>query len=252
MIIFAYGLPGTGKSTLLHDLVVQHSGPKSVWRLFVFDHEQGWGPDALFWRGKPPRDLYIIDGPEALEELYDAEIDDWPPNGVWVFQRCTSEDIAKLALHVGNVTYVDDEIDTAARREGWDKSSLRRIAHEGRHILNAVGDVCHCHIIGACRRPQNLHTDVADMVAEVYVFRIQGDRTIQRLLSDSVIEKDQWEVIRNQPDFHYYHWPSRTFDVLESVGTPRGTQAADPSGSTVPEPPEAADPWGDYDVDFQW
>lgn len=222
VIVLAYGLPGTGKSTLLHDYVSLHA---PTHRLFCMDHENGWGPDGIHWRGKPPKNLEVVEGEEGLERLAQRPVYEWPDTGVWVFQQLEGEAVAALALHIGDVAFVDDEIDVLARRKGWEGSSLRRIAHQGRHIINGEGESTQCHIVGACRRPQNLHTDVSDMADEVYVFRIQGRRTLERLLADSIIEDNLWETIRSLPDFHLYHWPSLAFKQLPSVGTPRDAQA---------------------------
>lgn len=205
MITLAYGVPGSGKSTLLHDLV---SAQHKVHRFFVNDHEAGWGPDGFCWRGKPPKIHQVIERPEEMEPLFDKDPDEFEEAGVWVFRGIEGDDIAQLAAHVGDVAYVDDELDLLARRKGWDDSGLRQIVHQGRHVENGNGEFCRLHLFGACRRPQNLHTDVTDLADEVYLFRLQGRRTLERLVADSMIEDEDWDEVRNLENFNFIHWPS--------------------------------------------
>lgn len=215
MIILAYGVPGSGKSTLLHDLVKAHAESH---RLFCVDHEQGWGPGGIHWRGKDPKDLFVVDGQENADALFDLEEDEWPSTGVWVFQRVEPDTVGELVNHVGDAVFVDDEIDILARKKGWDNGPLRTIVHQGRHSENAWGVIGANHIIGACRRPQNLHNDITDMADEVYVFRLRGSRTLERLLADSLIEAEQWETIRNLPTFTAWHAESQQFKSVLPIG----------------------------------
>jgi hypothetical protein len=224
VIVLAYGLPGTGKSALLHDLVATHA---TTHRVFCIDHEEGWGRGAIYWRGRPPEGLEVIASEKRLQEMENTEEADWPRAGVWVFRNLEPGRVAQLAQDKGDAVFVDDEIDTLARREGWEKSPLRRIAHEGRHIPNENGTPTRCHIMGACRRPQNLHIDVATLVDQAYVFRIQGHRTLKRLVDDSILNDDHLERIKNLPNLHFLHWPTWTLDEskawlkLKPVGSKR-------------------------------
>ena len=208
MIILAYGLPGTGKSALLHDLTAAHA---QTHRVLCCDHEDGWGPEAIYWRGNPPENLTLVESEAHYQELEEMPEDEWPRNGVWVFRNIEPARVAELATAKGDAVFVDDEIDALARREGWEKSALRKIAHEGRHLPNEDGTPTRLHIIGACRRPQNLHIDIATLVDQVYIFRIQGHRTLERLVNDSVIDKDRhWNRITSLPNLHFLHWPTWT------------------------------------------
>lgn len=202
MIQLAYGVPGSGKSTLLHDLVKAQAG---VQKFFVIDHEAGWGLDGYHWRGEPPS--LGVYGPDDLTKLEEVPSDEWA-QGVYVFRNVEPEEVLTLAVAKGNVVYVDDEIDLIGRRKGWDASPLRTFVHQGRHALNEDGEPRELHVLGACRRPQNLHTDLTDLVDQVYVFRCQGSRTLKRLLDDSLIEDAQWEDVRALPNFSFIHWPS--------------------------------------------
>lgn len=200
MIILAYGLPAMGKTTLMHDLIRAHPDH----RFFVVDHSKEWGPDAGHWRGHPP---------ETLEIVYKGKpFPEFQPSGVYVFRGFEGREVASLLLQMRGGVYVDDEIDVAARRKGWDNSPLRTIVHQGRHIVgpddDPEEDSFEAHIIGACRRPQNLHTDITDIASEIYVFRLKGNRTLKRLLDDSLIDDDEWDMIRELPPFHFKHDPS--------------------------------------------
>lgn len=188
-------MPAMGKTTWMHDFIRAH--PEH--RFFVMDHAAEWGPDAAHWRGQPPQECRVYE--------HDAEWPDrWPDAGVFVFRNRDYRDVAQLVLDVGDSTYVDDELDFAATRRGWEDSPLRVIVHQGRHAPNAAGEYTQCNLLGACRRPQSLVTDVTDIADQVAIFRIQGNRTLERLLNDSMIEEEEWDRIRTLPPFHFKLW----------------------------------------------
>jgi GTPase SAR1 family protein len=212
VIVIAYGLPGTGKSTLLHDLVRVQA---STQRFFVVDYDASWGPDAFHWRGKAPEPMFVFyKGDGQWEAMCKEGV---PESGVFVFRSYDAQDVASFVKMLGNATYVDDEIDKTARRMGWLESPLRAIVHEGRHLVNARGDICTAHIMGACRRPQNIHTDITDIADQIYVFRVQGNRTLGRLLADNTIEPEQWETVRNLPKFNFWYWPGCEYLAVEPL-----------------------------------
>jgi hypothetical protein len=215
MILLAYGMPGAGKSTLLHDMVKAQA---SVMRFFVLDHEAGWGPEGAHWRGNPPP-VTLVQGEDELKRLEEIPTEEFPPTGVFVFRNVEASDVASLAVAKGDTTYVDDEIDLVGRRKGWETSPLRAIVHQGRHCLDEEGEPRVLHIMGACRRPQNLHTDLTDLVDQVFIFRVHGSRTLKRLLDDALIEDAQWPVVRELPNFHFMHWPSGKTLSVAPIGT---------------------------------
>jgi len=218
-IKLAYGLPGTGKSTLLHDLVRVQSNAQ---RFFCMDYDASWGPDGFAWRGKPPQNLSVFQkGSGDWERLHSAfvagDAEAMPDAGCFVFRNYSAAEVAQYVKDVGNATYVDDEIDKTARKEGWLLSPLRAIVHEGRHLVNALGDICTANIMGACRRPQNIHTDLTDIADEIFVFRVQGDRTLGRLLADNTIEKEEWDTVRGLPKFNAWFWPGMLYIAVEPL-----------------------------------
>lgn len=197
-IRLAYGMPGSGKSTLLHDLVAAQC---HTHRFLVCDHEAQWGPDGAHWRGKPPRiHMFLKDTSFDLEAF--------PETGVFVFRNRDPREVAQLAVNLGWSTYVDDELDKSGRKQGFDGSPLRAIANEGRHLENAWGEYTEVHVLGACRRPQKLHNDLSELAEEVYIFRSQGTRTLNRLLDDNHIDDHQVELVKTLPNFECLHWPS--------------------------------------------
>jgi hypothetical protein len=190
------------------------------WRLqrfFIHDHEAGWGPDGIHWRGKPPEMTMV--GPEQMEGLRDLPYNEWPDSGVWVFRNVEADEILSLAVSKGNIIYVDDEIDLIARYEGWRKSPLRVFVHEGRHALNEAGEPCKLHIYAACRRPQNLHRDITDLADHFYLFRLRGKATLQRIIDDDLVDSlSELETLKDMEKFHFLHWPSGELGRVDPIG----------------------------------
>lgn len=235
MIALAYGLPGMGKSLLLHDMVARDAGRQ---RFFICDHENGWWEGSIHWRGKPPKNIRLIQNEEDLEALFDEDYEYWleeNETGLWVFQHCEPSRIVELTVRVGDSVFVDDEIDTSARKKGWDGGPLRDVVHQGRHQPNDFGDYCQNHILGACRRPQNLHNDISELASHLFVFRVKGKNTLGRLLDDDTIEEQQWDEIRTLPKFRYWDAPRSendfrgSFASLAPIGGAPKPQGAKPS-----------------------
>jgi hypothetical protein len=217
LIISLYGLPGTGKTTLLHDLVAAMANAQ---RFFIRDKAFEWYPGTTHWRGRNDLPITVIENGMEIPPP-----DEMPETGIFVFGGWDPFAIANAVVAYGNTTYVDDEIDSFARKEGWKENPLRGIVHEGRHQRNASGEICTNHIMGACRRPQNLHTDLTDITDQVYLFRVKGHNTKMRLINDSVVEgPEEWETVRNFPNFHCKHEPSGKFLQIKPLGnSPQNT-----------------------------
>ena len=203
MISLFLGMPGCGKSLLMHDLI----RAQPAHRYFVVEHSNEWAKGAAHWRGRAPR---IVDvwNTAQLEKMV-SEHGELPP-GVYRCVGMGGWEVCKLAIANGPAVYVDDEIDVAARQTKWmlDGNPLPDLVHRGRHLPNARGEICEVHCMGAGRRPQNIATDLTDLCDETYVFRCQGNRTRQRLEADSTIDTGDWEKVRNLPRFHFRHSPS--------------------------------------------
>lgn len=228
MIDLAYGMPGTGKSTLLHDLVRIQAHVKLF---FVKDRDASWGPDAFHWRGvgtQLPINVYYK-GDGQWERSYKAFLkgnrDAIPYAGILVFRNYEAYEVAQFVKDIGDATYVDDEIDNTARVQGWLESPLRAIVHEGRHLTNALGDICKAHIYGACRRPQNIHKDLTDIADQIYVFRIQGSRTLNRIKEDSTAPDEELTQIQDLPKFNFWYYPGKTYLCIDPLLTDDGKDA---------------------------
>lgn len=231
MITLCYGMPGYGKTLWMHDYVSEHSHPEGCQcgrphRFLILDHTGEWGPEAPHWRGKPPRGMHVYEARDKFPNSFDDYT-------VHVFRGFEPELITRLTLAIGESVYVDDEIDRSARKKGWDESSIKEIVHRGRHAENDEGEYTEVHLIGACRRPQNLHTDITDLADQICVFRVQGSRTLERLKNDSVIEDAEWDKIRTLPKFHFRHWPSGIYMQVKPIGKERPTTEAPPSDDSM-------------------
>lgn len=206
MIVLIYGLPGTGKSQLLHEMVRIYARTRL---LFIKDHALEWGPDSAHWRGNPPPNLWVVDDIRALQETPPEEL---PAAGAYVFQQQEARDVAALVVNKGESVYVDDEIDFIARRNGWEDSPLRVIVHKGRHALNEDGMPTEVHMLAACRRPQFLHTDLTEIAGEVYVFRVRGSKTLNRLRDDSMVMDDaDLDRLQHLPVGYCFHTEAQEF-----------------------------------------
>ncbi len=179
----------------MHDLVRIQSTSQ---RFFVRDGDFSWGTDAAHWRGRPPA---------GLLEFYKELPQELPEHGVFAFRGIDGREVAAHATRLGCAVYVDDEIDKAGRKEGFDNSALRDIVNEGSHILSPDESAIHSvHILGAARRPQKLHNDLSEMADEVFIFRINGSQTLQRLEGDNHLEPQERERIVTLPKFHFKRW----------------------------------------------
>jgi hypothetical protein len=223
--ILIYGLPGMGKTTLMHDMV--RASPEH--RIFVVDRADEWLPDAFHWRGDPPKNLVVVKKDKPPRQFDES--------GVYVFEEWEGLDVARLACEVGNVVFVDDEIDLIANYKNWDESPIREMVHRGRHLRNRDGEVSEVHLVGAARRPQSLHTDLSEQADAVYIFRVQGSRTLDRLRRDSHIEDGEWDRVRSLPKFHYRKWPSDTNEDAFASIEPLGNQTESTTRSPGPTQP---------------
>lgn len=226
MIVLAVGVPKMGKTQALLDYVAAHATQN---RFFIVDRAGDWTfPGNHRWRGTPfmrwsggsvHQHLAFMasandkQGRPWYADAPQSGLLEWaqqlPPTGVFRFGwPHEGEDVARLATAIGDVVYVDDEIDLVALHAGWLGNPLRDVVHRGRHLPNADGKVCQVHILGACRRLQSLATDVTSLADTVFVFRSQGHRTFQRLLDDRILEDDEIDPIRLLEPYHFKLWES--------------------------------------------
>lgn len=218
-IVLAMGVPRAGKTLALQYMVRDAVDAGHV--CYVVNRCGDWDPDSERWAGHVPPCAYVQelveqyggDEADALHELREARrgcmvLFPWPHDGVTV---------AELARRVGDVVFVDDELDLTAPLNGrWAPSEkdplghpLRDFAHRGRHLPNERGDVTDNHIWGASRRPQNLHTDLTQLVDEALLFRLRGRKTWQRVEAEGWLdEPEHLDALKTLPNLHYFLWRS--------------------------------------------
>lgn len=218
-ITLALGVPKAGKTLALQYMVREAVELNHV--CYVVDRCDDWAPGSERWNGDCPPCAYADELPgifggdvkEALHELRESGrgcmvLFPWPYDGVMV---------AELARAVGDVIFVDDELDLTAPLNGrWAPSDkdptghpLRDFTHRGRHLPNERGDVTDNHIWGASRRPQNLHTDLTHLVDELLLFRLRGRKTWQRVEAEGWLdEPEHLAELRTLPNLHYFLWRS--------------------------------------------
>lgn len=221
-----YGVPGTGKTQAMADIVAAHSDEQLF---FVVDITNDWSlsEDNLRWRGNVPKGLVF--GQAEYDEFFkhvraseeggykhgrveSAEkfIAENDHSGVLVFQfPFRPWEVAEYAKAVGNSVFVSDEIDTVATYKDWDINPLKDFVHRGRHLPNRSGEMGTMGILGAARRPQSLHTDITSLADEIFVFRVNGKRTIDRLIGDSVIDSTKDLEVIKLPNLHYVKWTAQ-------------------------------------------
>jgi len=233
MIVLAVGLPGYGKSQWLMDYVYQHA---RTLRFLVGDHVGEWdaeytdppppeGTGKRRWRGpfthwtaKLARVASILgptrrapDAPWFARAPTDpGEARRWakslPATGVFTYSHpWTGLELAEEARALGSCVLVDDEIDLTATAKGWQSNDnpVRDFVHRGRHLPNEEGEVGAVHVLGACRRFQSLHIDLPSMANLVIIFRVQGARTIDRLLAEDIITDEDVEEVLALPKYTY-------------------------------------------------
>lgn len=217
MIGLALGLPAVGKTQALQDYCAAQAG---VHRFFVVDRANEWAPDSHRWRGQRWREWtrrtsllvrtlghsLVVDGAPWFLEAPASPSSSWleqlPSSGLVRFSHpWEGEDVAELARQAGSTTYVDDELDLVALQAGWSSNPLRDFAHRGRHLPNARGVVGQVHLLGAARRAQSLHIDVTTLADLVWIFRLKGGRTLERLVQDNLLEEsDLDEAATTHPE----------------------------------------------------
>lgn len=226
MIGLAIGLPKMGKTQALQDYVGAHALQN---RFFVVDRTDDWKDDSHRWRGIKwkvwSRHIARVAAAAGITTLPLTTDRPWysdapapghgalewakklPATGVFRFGwPWEGADVAQLTADVGNATYVDDEIDFTALPSGWERNPLREFAHRGRHLPNADGVMGQVHVLGAARRPQNMHIDLTTLADFVWIFRIRGHRTLERLVHDSLLLPEELDQVRELPPQHFRFW----------------------------------------------
>lgn len=143
--VFVAGKKGSGKTTLIQDIVLTYLRETEDTRFVVWDTTG-----------------------EFLEV----------PGRVFVFpewDHC-GEEAVEFALTIGRCTFVCDELDKLAPNKGGSALSslspgLHEICHRGRHWQ--VG------LLAAGRRPVNVHTDIPSQADALIFFRARAIRDVK-------------------------------------------------------------------------
>lgn len=211
MITLCLGVPKSGKSLALQDLV--REGVASGLTFAAFDHAFEWseldkdGNENIRWRGAPPPITHV----EKMEydracELLEASRDSGEGE-LFVFAApWTALEVAQIVRDVGDCSFVDDEIDLIANTRDWETNPLREFIHRGRHSLDRHGYPREIHAYGAARRIQYLHTDLTSLANQIFVFRLQGSTTLTRAVKEGFLEESMVNFVRKLPDLHYVKW----------------------------------------------
>lgn len=211
MITLCLGVPKSGKSLALQDLVREGVAGGRVYA--VFDHAFEWsaqdknGDENIRWRGAPPPLVHVEkDSHDNVCEMIEAKRDA-EEGCLFVFCRpWTQHEVATIVKDVGDCSYVDDEIDLFGTREGWETNPLREFVHRGRHSLDRHGYPREIHAYGAARRIQYLHTDLTSLANQIYVFRLQGSTTLDRAVKEGILEASMRDIVQKLPDLYFVKW----------------------------------------------
>ena len=225
MIRLAVGVPGSGKSLALQDIVARDNTDAGV-LFIVTDHAGEWleedrgGSPNPRWRGEPPRIFNMGEFRQGSEEAIDfaceqRESDE--PSVLVCPNNWEAREVANLAAQVGDCVFVDDEIDFNAVYKDWADNPVRMMVHRGRHLPDREGVPREVHVFGAARRYQSMHTDLTSMADEVMVFRVQGEHTIARLIKEGVLTDEQSLEVQAFPDLQFINWTSRGDRTLMRV-----------------------------------
>lgn len=80
-----------------------------------------------------------------------------------IVRRDTADNVARMALKLGRVTVVFDELDQVCRGKSWLSDAAREIVHYGRHSQIAL--------LGCFRRTANVHEDILSQAHAAFIFR---------------------------------------------------------------------------------
>lgn len=210
MIKLFVGVPGAGKSLAMQD-TVRLLNRESKLGCCIVDRTNEWnlsdkdGGKNVRWRGDPPF-ITLVTPDFDDSEIREIVTESRDKGTSVVFQQIEPHIVGRWVQRVGDLVYVDDEIDLTARVKDWLENPLRAFVHTGRHLPDESGYPREVHILGACRRVQNIHTDLTELADEVFVFRSQGANTFKRILAEGWASDEDTEFIKTQPNLSFQKW----------------------------------------------
>lgn len=212
MIKLFVGVPGAGKSLAMQD-TVRLLNRKSKLGCIVNDRTSEWGLEDkdgnanIRWRGDPPN-IQILTPNESESEIREAVRNARDNGTTCVFRYFTAWETCTWVKRFGDLVYVDDEIDLSARKKDWESNPMRDFVHMGRHLPDEEGYPREVHLLGACRRVQNIHTDLTELADEVFVFKSQGKNTLQRLVAEGWLYDENLVEVTTMPFLRFFRWTS--------------------------------------------
>lgn len=178
------GKPGSGKTTLMRGHVADMVPLHPDHCFLIVDH--GERPDRPSWKDLP-----------VNHRRYRTVNEFWhDPSRVAVFYGEDPSRVAQLAIHLGWSFYCDDECDVIVSEGPWLQSPLRRIAKQGHHLENRIGEVTEVQALLATQRPANLPTDLSGLYARVYVGGFIAYNDAERIRRESWVNGRNVEEVR--------------------------------------------------------
>lgn len=229
------GWPGFGKSLAMQDICAEAANNGHI--VYTVDRANEWREGATDkdgrdrWRGEPPR---ILEWPQEFEreeliERLTALREDKGENRGAVVRFAFPWDgfaVGELAREIGDVIVADDEADYTANRGSWEQlhrerkcpcgevpcplvgfslNPYRDFAHRGRHLPSPLDRVQReVHLLGAMRRPENVHTDLSSIAEEVMLFRIAGYSTLERIEKEGWLSEEQIAELQRLEPLNYF------------------------------------------------
>lgn len=178
-IVCIFGKRGSGKSYLAKKMM------RGLGRCIVVDPKREYRGGRVV---SHPLELYReIRGKQTFAAIYR------PPYGVDVREHFPW--LCRVALHVGNLWFMVDELPKCVDRNRSPREWDELIA-EGRHAL--------VRIVAMSQRPQKVSRDLTENASRVYVFRTHEPRTLKYyrdFMDDAALEK-----IKGLPDHVPFLW----------------------------------------------
>jgi hypothetical protein len=225
-VAYYVGSTGTGKTTLMCSHAMQRAGERAV-PAILLDSEGVVGADK--WEAEE------VHSREALIEKV------WKEGRHVKYHPRDAEDVDALCRVIragGNCVLAVDEISYWARGAGL-LPELARLFRVHRH--SAVD------LFGTSQYPADISPLIWNVKSEVYLFRNESSRAIERLTEECSLSDEDAEEIANLENMRYVKWTGGPKSITQTAGTQEGTAAESPSLSTdaevqpdrPPSPPES-------------
>jgi ABC-type dipeptide/oligopeptide/nickel transport system ATPase component len=178
-ITLAIGKSGSGKSYLVHKLI---QGKR---RLIIFDTMAEYTEGVVFDDKRKFLEYWKHCARKSFRLIYQP-LDD-PEEEI--------DDIAELVYHLGNVTFVIEEV-TAYTRPNQISRQLAHCIQRGRHK--------NIELIGTTQRPYGLHRLLTSQCRDIYVFNTNEPRDRDYLRT--LLGQDMEAKLESLDKYNYVKW----------------------------------------------